>query len=101
MGHQSGEDSVLIIVEGHPFAAAVGVGRVSIRRSDPSLPSDIQFCCDAPQLFKATAWYCAAPNVRTTAHEAARVHHAARRRGDVAGYGARAAGSNCWPRLDR
>jgi hypothetical protein len=29
MGHQSGEDSVLIIVEGHPFAAAVSVERVS------------------------------------------------------------------------
>jgi len=31
--------------------------------------------------FKQTAWYCAAPNVRTAAHEAPRVHHAARRRG--------------------
>jgi len=36
MGHQSGEDSVLIIVEDHPFAAAVSVDRVSIRRNDPS-----------------------------------------------------------------
>src|SRR5262249_13818264 len=79
MGHQSEEDSVLIIVEGHPFAAAVGVGRASIRRPISAIGYSILLRCTAA--FLSNGVVLCGPNVRTTAHEAPRVHHAARRRG--------------------
>jgi len=49
MDHQSGEDSVLIIVEGHPFAARCGGSITDLRNHA------VQNACAAPATLIAKA----------------------------------------------